>query len=192
MPFIRECIVTTLHADESVHIAPMGIHEDDKNLIILPFKPSATLDNLERNNTATLNYTDDVRVYAGCLTGHKNWPTCSTDIIHGARLENCLSHTELEVIHKVEDEVRPKYYCKVINEVTHAAFHGYNRAQFAVIELTILVSRLHMLPHKKIQQELDYLTIGFEKTSGPREQEAWDWLIDKVDTFLESEKDKQI
>ena len=188
MPYIRECIVTTLREDNSVHIAPMGIHEEGESLIILPFKPSASLDNIERNGTATLNYTDDVRIYAGCLTGHGDWPTCPTENIQGARLENCLSHTELEVVDKVEDEVRPKFYCKVIFEATHAPFHGYNRAQFAVIELTILVSRLQRLSQEKIEQEIEYLTIGFEKTSGPREQEAWKWLMEKVNTHQQSKK----
>ncbi len=183
MPFIRECIVTTLREDKSVHIAPMGIHEDGEKLIILPFKPSATLDNLESNGTATLNYTDDVRIYAGCLIGHQDWPTCSTDQIKGARLENCLSHTELEVINKVEDEVRPQYICKTVHEATHQAFHGYNRAQSAVLELAILTSRLHMLPPEKIQQEIEYLSIGYEKTSGPREQEAWGWLMEKIQAY---------
>ena len=188
MPFIRECIVTTIRDDNSIHIAPMGIHEDDKQLIILPFKPSATLDNLERDGTATLNYTDDVRIYAGCLTGHRDWPTCSTEVIKGVRLENCLAHTELEVIDKVENELRPKYICKVAHEVTHKAFHGYNRAQSAVLELAILTSRLHMLPLEKIQQEIEYLSIGYEKTSGPREQEAWTWLMEKVDTHMKKER----
>ena len=81
MPFIRECIVTTLREDKSVQIAPLGIHEEGDSLIILPFKPSASLDTIERNGTATLNYTDDVRIYAGCLTGHRDWPTCATDRI---------------------------------------------------------------------------------------------------------------
>lgn len=188
MPFIRECIVTTLRKDNSVHIAPMGIHEIENDLVILPFKPSASLDNIERNGTATLNYTDDVRIYAGCLTGHRDWPTCPTNIIQGARLVNCLSHTELEVINKQEDQKRPKFYCNVIDESTHAPFHGYNRAQFAVIELAILVSRLHMLPQEKIQNEIDYLKIGFEKTSGPREQEAWEWLMEKVSSHQQSKK----
>lgn len=186
MPFIRECIVTTPQEDGSAHIAPMGIHEDGEQLIIMPFKPSTSLDNIERNKAATLNYTDDVRIYAGYLTGHQNWPTCPTEVIKGVRLKNCLAHTELEVIDKVEDEVRPKYFCKVVNEVTHAAFHGYNRAQFAVIELAILVSRLHILPEEKIRQEIEYLKIGLEKTSGPREQEAWSWLIAKMENFQES------
>lgn len=190
MPFIRECIVTTIKDDESAHIAPMGIHEDGEQLIIMPYKPSVTLENIERDGTATLNYTDDVRIYAGCLTGRRDWPTCSTDVIKGIRLDNCLAHNELEVINKVEDEVRPKYFCKVSHEVTHAPFHGYNRAQSAVIELAILVSRLHMLSREKIKQEIEYLRIGFEKTSGPREQEAWGWLMTKVDSFQESQKEK--
>lgn len=188
MPFIRECIVTTIRNDKSIHIAPMGIHEDGDNLIIMPFKPSATLENLERDGVATLNYPDDVRIYAGCLSGHRDWPTCDTDIIKGVRLVDCLAHTELEVINKVEDEVRPQYHCKVVNEVTHKAFHGYNRAQSAVIELAILTSRLHMLSKDKIQQEIEYLSIAYEKTSGSREQEAWKWLMEKIDAQTEKEK----
>ncbi len=183
MPFIRECIVTTLHEDGSAHVAPMGIHEEGEHLLIMPFKPSSTLENLEKNNTATLNYTDDVRVYAGCLTNHRDWPICDTQVIKGVRLQNCLAHTELEVIDHVEDEVRPKYICKIVHEDTHAPFHGYNRAQSAVLELAILVSRLKRLPPEKIKQELEYLTIIYEKTSGPREQEAWGWLMEKIQQF---------
>lgn len=189
MPFIRECIVTTLRENDDVHIAPMGIHEDGKNLVILPFKPSTTLDNLERQGTATLNYTDDVRIYAGCLTGHSDWPTCSTEIILGVRLEDCLAHTELEVTGKVDDPVRPRYSCKTVHEATHAPFHGYNRAQSAVIELAILVSRLHMLPQARVRQEIEYLRTSVDKTAGPREREAWDWLMTKVDSFQTSKKE---
>ena len=190
MPFIRECIVTTIREDESVHIAPMGIHEKGDQLIIMPFKPSATLDNLERDGMATLNYVDDVRIYAGCLTGRDEWPTIPTEVIKGARLKNCLAHTELETVDKVKDEKRPKYICNVVHEANHAPFHGYNRSQFAVIELAILVSRLHLLPAEKIRQEIEYLDIGMQKTSGPREQEAWSWLMEKVEAFMLSQKEQ--
>ena len=187
MPFIRECIVTTKRKDSSVHIAPMGIHEDGENLIILPFKPSTTLDNLDRDGCATLNYTDDVRIYAGCITGRRDWPTCNTDMINGARLKDCLAHTELEVISKEDDDVRPKYFCKNVHEATHKPFHGYNRAQSAVLELAILTSRLNMLPKEKIQQEIEYLMIGYEKTCGSREQEAWAWLMEKIKKHQDKE-----
>ena len=191
MPFIRECIVTTVKENGDVHIAPMGIHEDGGNLVILPFKPSTTLDNLERQGIATLNYTDDVRIYAGCLTGRSDWPTCRTEIIPGMRLEDCLAHTELEVTAKADDPVRPRYTCKILFEATHAPFHGYNRAQSAVIELAILASRLHMLPQARVRQEISYLRTCVDKTAGPRELEAWDWLMTKVDDFQTSKKENR-
>jgi hypothetical protein len=49
-----------------------------------------------------------------------------------------------------------------------------------VIEAAILVSRLSMLPEQKIRDEINYLTIGMEKTAGEREWEAWGWLMEKV------------
>jgi hypothetical protein len=62
----------------------------------------------------------------------------------------------------------------------HAPFLGFNRAQAAVLEAAILTSRLHMLPREKIDSELAYLEIAVTKTSGPAEQEAWDWLMEKI------------
>ncbi|MGZ8252831.1 MAG: DUF447 family spectrin-like domain-containing protein, partial [Methylophilaceae bacterium] len=70
---------------------------------------------------------------------------------------------------------------RVVHEVNHAPFRGFNRAQAAVIELAVLVSRLHMLPLEKINAEIEYLKIAIEKTAGEREQEAWSWLIERVE-----------
>ena len=183
MPFIRESIITTLHENGTVHIAPMGVHETEKGLMLAPFKPSATLNNLLREGTATINYPDDVRIFAGCLTGRRDWPTHPTDVVAGIRLLDCLAHTEVKVHTHEDDELRPKFYCDVVHEQTHKPFHGYNRAQFAVIELAILVSRLNMLPVEKIDAEIEYLLIGMNKTAGDREKEAWDWLMEKVIEF---------
>ena len=190
MPFIRESIITTLHDDGSVHIAPMGVHETNKGLMLAPFKPSATLNNILRNQTATINYPDDVRIFAGCLTGRRNWPTLPTEVIQGIRLQDCLAHTEIKVHTHEDDELRPKFYCDVAHEQMHRPFHGYNRAQFAVIELAILVSRLHMLPTDKIDAEIEYLLIGMDKTAGDREKEAWEWLMEKVIEFKQIQTEK--
>ena len=70
-----------------------------------------------------------------------------------------------------------------MHEANHAAFHGFNRAQAAVVEAAILVSRLHMLPMEKIDREIAYLTIAIEKTAGLRERQAWDWLMERVAAF---------
>ena len=42
--------------------------------MIAPFAPSRTLDNLAAVPQAVANYTDDVRIFAGCLTGRREWP----------------------------------------------------------------------------------------------------------------------
>ncbi len=183
MPFIRESIITTLHDNGTAHIAPMGVHETDSGLMLAPFKPSATLNNLLRDGVATINYPDDVRIFAGCLTGRRDWPTQPADVIAGIRLKDCLAHTEVKVHTHEDDELRPKFFCDVIHEQMHKPFHGYNRAQFAVIELAILASRLHMLPVEKIDAEIEYLLIGIDKTAGEREKEAWEWLMEKVTEF---------
>ena len=67
-----------------------------------------------------------------------------------------------------------------IHEENHRPFHGFNRAQAAVVEAAILVSRLHMLPPEKIEREIGYLQIAIDKTAGPRERQAWDWLMERI------------
>lgn len=187
---IHEIIVTTTGEDGYTHIAPMGIREENGLVVIAPFKPSATLDNIRRNKTATVNRVADVRVFAGCLTGRRDWPLSDTNIIKGKRLECALSHVELEMERFEEDKTRPQFFMKVVHEQTHQPFHGFNRAQAAVLEAAILVSRLHMLPEKKIREEIDYLRIAIDKTAGENEKLAWDWLMEKVrDYQLENKMD---
>ena len=81
----------------------------------------------------------------------------------------------------IEDAVRPQLYFKVVHEENHAQFQGFNRAQAAVVELAVLVSRLNMLPPEKVNAEIGYLEIAVNKTAGPRELEAWGWLMEAVE-----------
>lgn len=178
---IQETIVTTVNAFGAAHIAPMGIHVEGERFIILPFKPSATLNNVLQTGVATLNYCDDVRIFAGCLTGRRDWPLQPTETINGYYLADTLAHAELQLERVEEDEVRPKLFCKAVHTVNHRPFQGFNRAQFAVLEAAILVSRLDRLPWDKIQAELDYLRIGLDKCAGDRELEAWSWLMAVID-----------
>ncbi|GAB6140057.1 DUF447 family protein [Methylosoma difficile] len=178
---IQETIVTSQNAEGLVHIAPMGIHIDGDRFIILPFRPSTTLDNILATGSAVLNYCDDVRVFAGCLTGRRDWPVQPAEKVQGSVLVGALAHTEL-VLDSVEDDAtRPKLFCKAVYTVNHAPFQGFNRAQFSVLEAAILISRLQWLPPEKIATEIAYLKIGFEKTAGPRELEAWQWLMVVID-----------
>lgn len=180
---IRETIVTTLNADGTVHIAPMGVKRFGEEYEIAPFKPSTTLENLKRDNIAVINFTDDVRIFAGCLTGRYDWPVVPAVKIEGSRLQAALSHVEIEVEGCTDDKLRPRFRCREVYRETHAPFTGFNRARAAVLEAAILVSRIHMLPAEKIDSEIAYLQIAVDKTAGEEELEAWNWLMEKVRIF---------
>ena len=49
-----------------------------------------------------------------------------------------------------------------------------------MLECAVLVSRLKMLPPEKVEAELKYLEIAISKTAGPREEEAWGWLMERI------------
>jgi uncharacterized protein len=180
MPIIRETILTTISGEGRVHIAPMGIIADGDGWIVAPFRPSATHDNLRTVPFAVANHTDDVRIFAGCLTGRQEWPTTVSDHVPVPRLTGALAHIELAVIGVTEDEQRTRFRFAVIGRGSHAPFEGFNRAKAAVIEAAILVSRLHMLPREKIEAEVAYLGIAVAKTAGAHEAEAWSWLMDAI------------
>lgn len=177
---ILETIVTTASPDGTPHIAPMGVQATDEGFLIMPFRPSTTLDNLVATRCAVINATDDVRVFAGCLTGRRDWPLAAAERVACVRLSGALSHTEVELTRIEEDPLRPKLFCRMLASVNHHPFRGFNRAQFSVIEAAILVSRLRLLPEDKIQRELSYLEQGIDKTAGPHELEAWSWLMAAV------------
>ena len=180
MPKIAETIVTTTSAEGVVHIAPLGLIADGDQWVIAPFKPSRTLDNLRAVPFVCASHTSDVRVFAGCITGRKSWPTMPATTIKAARLTQCVSHWEMVVDHVIEDEQRPRFVCRIVHAESHTPWTGHNRAQAAVIECAVLVSRLHMLPLEKIDAELKYLEIAIAKTAGPEELEAWGWLMERI------------
>ncbi|MCB1507108.1 MAG: DUF447 family protein [Hyphomicrobiaceae bacterium] len=188
MPFIVETIITTRNEEGQVHVAPLGLIKDgdandDTAWILAPFRPSRTLDNLISNGFAVANHVDDVRVFANCIMGRRNWPVQRALKGDGGVMTNAAVHWEMQVERLEEDEVRPRFHCRVVHAQTHRPWSGFNRAQAAVIEAAVLATRLHMLPSEKIETELAYLNIAIEKTAGPREAEAWATLMEKFDAW---------
>jgi uncharacterized protein len=177
---IFETVVTTLSPAGQVHVAPMGVRYRGSAVVLMPFKPSTTLANITLTRRAVLNLVLDPRVFAGCVTGRKDWPTLPTGDGRGVRLAAALSHVELALAVIDDDPERPVLHMARVHEEVHAPFAGFNRAQAAVIEGAVLVSRLHMLPASKVEQEMAYLQIAIDKTAGAQTREAWRWLQDAV------------
>lgn len=180
---IFETIITSIDSQGEAHVTPFGVKHEGEKVIISPFKPSKTLDNILNSRAAVMNLTDDVRVFAGALTKKKVWRLLPTSKVTGFRLDDCLSHVELELVGVREDPERPQLVMQRVDTQQHKAFDGFNRAQAAVIELAVLTSRLHMLPPDKINAELKYLQIAIDKTAGERELEAWGWLVEKINCY---------
>ncbi len=173
---IFETVVTTVSTSGTPHIAPMGVRYQQGRVVLMPFKPSTTLANIVATRHAVLNCITDTRIFAGCVTGRREWPTLPAEKIGGVRLACALNHIELALEEHTDEAQRPVLRLARVHEATHAPFIGMNRAQAAVIEGAVLVSRLHMLPPEKIDSEMAYLQIAIDKTAGVEEHEAWGWL----------------
>ena len=180
---IFETVVTTCSPAGAVHVAPMGVRYVDDRVVLKPFRPSTTLDNILASGTAVLNLLADVRVFAGCVTGRRAWPTVDAHRAgepRAVRLATALEHVVLRLEGRDDDAQRPTLRLARLRAERHAAWPGFNRAQAAVIEGAVLVSRLHLLPRAKIESEMAYLQIAIDKTAGPSEHEAWGWLLEAV------------
>lgn len=188
---IHEVIVTTINKDKKVHIAPMGVkilQSDSKKLVqISPFKPSQTLNNILETKIATVNFIDNVKVFSGIVTGEKkDWGLEVFDDKCAPHLQNTNTHMNVKAIEDHDDPVRPRIICEVINEQIHRPFLGFNRAQFSVIELAVLSTRLGRIDDNKIRDEMKYLKIGIDKTAGKNEKEAWEWIEKKINIYFEN------
>jgi hypothetical protein len=180
---IFETIISTVDLSGEPHVTPFGVKYENNFIVISPYKPSATLDNILATKCAVMNLTDDVCVFAGALTNRQPWRLMQSDNIIAGRLADCLAHVELELAEVHDDATRPQLFMKKVAEFNHQPFAGFNRAQAAVIELAVLVSRLHLLPREKIESEMQYLQIAIDKTAGERELQAWGWLSQKINDF---------
>jgi len=177
---IFEAVVSTQSAQGVAHVAPMGVRYIGGQVLLMPFRPSTTHDNILATGNAVLNRVVDGRVFAGCVTGRRQWPLLAAERIAGQRLAAALSHVELQLLRHDGHAQRPTLWLAPLHEVQHAPFLGLNRAQAAVLEGAVLVSRLHLLPADKVASEMAYLQIAIDKTAGPAEHEAWGWLSEAV------------
>ncbi len=187
---IFETIITTVNAEGEPHVTPFGVRHEGEYIVISPYKPSTTLANILSTKQAVMNVSDDVRVFAAALTNRQAWQLHKANHVNGFRLANCLAHIELALIEVRDDAIRPQLVMQKVYAAQHHAFNGFNRAQAAVIELAVLVSRLPRLPKEKIQAELHYLQIAIDKTAGENELLAWSWLNEKISQFYKTAPQK--
>ena len=185
---IYEVIISTMNEDGSSHVAPMGVSQKADFVVLKPFKPSKTLDNILTQKIAIMNIVTDVRVFAGAVTGRSNFNLVALPGGKGFFLKDALSYLTLSLAEIHDDEIRSTLYMNKVNVIHLSSFKGFNRAQAAIIEASVLMSRLDLLSQDKIKQEIKYLEIAITKTAGKKEIQAWEWLMEKYENYCKEIK----
>ena len=173
---IFETIVSTINNKGEVNFAPFGIKKRKNLIFISPYIPSKTLDNLEQTKCAAINYLDDSSYFVNCIIGKKKFRKKKCSVIEGFFLENTLSHDEVVVESIKKDKIRPIFKCKVVKQLNHKRFEGFNRANGALIEACILASRVRILEKKFILKNLENLSESILKTAGVSEKKNWNLI----------------
>src|SRR5829696_3893864 len=174
---IIETVVTTLNPDGSVNCGAMGVEWDAERIVIKPYRGTRTLRNLRATEAAVVNLTDDILLFSQAALGDPHPPTRPAAGVEGAVLDDACSWRELRVEAIDESAQRARVSTVVVGGGTGREFLGLNRARHAVLEASILASRARMLPAEEIRAELARLQVAVDKTAGPLESEAMEYVM---------------
>ncbi len=181
---ILEGIVTTLNADGSPNISPMGpIVDEALDLLWLrPFQTSTTYQNLKRTGAGVFHLTDDVELFAQAAVGQPNpLPRLRpAEKIDGVILADACRWFAFEIESLDDSADRTSIVARVIDRGVQRDFLGFNRAKHAVLEAAILATRLHLLDAAEIQAELDRIEVPIKKTGAAAEHRAFNFLREYV------------
>src|SRR3954451_651605 len=174
---ILETVVTTTNPDGSVNCAAMGVEWGEQRIVIKPYRGTRTLRNLRATGAAVVNLTDDILLFSQAALGDPHPPTRPAGGVDGAVLDHACSWREVRVEAIDEGAQRAVVSTMVVARGGGREFLGFNRARHAVLEASILASRAHILSAAEIRSELDRLQVLVDKTAGPRERAAMDYVL---------------
>ena len=184
---IIEGIVTSLNERGEVNVAPMGpiVDESMAELTLRPFRTSTTYRNLKQRPCGVFHVVDDVLLIAQAALDllERVPPTFAATQVHGLVLSECCRWYEFEITQFDDALDRTSLTAQVRHVGRVRDVFGFNRAKHAVLEATILATRLHLLPAAEIHAQLAGLAIPVEKTAGPRERTAFQLVNDYVERW---------
>jgi hypothetical protein len=177
---IVETVTTTINPDGTVNCAAMGVEWGDQAIVIKPYRATRTLRNLEARGAAVVNLTDDILLFTEAALDDPHPPTRAAEVVEGAVLADACSWREVEVDAIDATGPRARVATRVVARGTGREFIGWSRAHHAVLEASILASRVRRLPAAEIRAELARLAVVLDKTAGPRERAAMDRVLARV------------
>lgn len=177
---VLEGLVTTTNDDGSAQIRPMGpLVEggDFDEFAIRPFRTSTTYRNLKARGEGVLHVVDDALLLARATIGDtEGIPLAPAVVVRGQVLRDACRWYEFRVVALDDSQERTTIKAEVVHRGVIREFFGLNRALHAVVEAAILATRTHLIPPDRIDQQVQELSVLVDKTSGPREREAFERL----------------
>lgn len=181
---ILEGLITTLNADGSPHMAPMGprVEADFSRFVLRPFPTSGTYRNLLAHPEGVLHITDDALLIAKAALGAVDpLPKMEpAEKVRGFVLTESCRYFEFQVRSVDDSGERVSIEAEVVHTGRLRDFWGFNRAKHAVLEAAILATRMHLIPHAEIAAEFQKLRVIATKTGGPAEWEAMNFLESRL------------
>ena len=177
---IIETVVTTINPDGSVNCGAMGVEWGEREIVIKPYRGTRTLRNLRETMAGVVNLTDDMLLFSEAALSDPHPPTHPATSVDGAVLDDACSWREVRVEAIEEGGQRARVTTQVVGGGTGREFLGLNRARHAILEASILASRVRILPAEDIRAELRPLQVLVDKTGGPRERAAMDYVIEAL------------
>jgi uncharacterized protein len=177
---LLETVVTTTGSDGVVNCAAMGVRWGEEELVFWPFDTTRTLKNLRVRGQAVVHLTDDVLLFVEAALGHPRPAMRTASVIAGSVIEDTSCWREVVVVEiSPSEDGRPR--SRVRARVVAAGTGpqqtlGLCRARHAAVEASILASRLRWLGAERVYAELARLQELVDKTAGPRERAAMDYV----------------
>jgi uncharacterized protein len=186
---LLEGVVTTLHADGSPHIAPMGpiVDRNFELLLLRPFRTSVTYQNLKRTGQGVLHVTDDVELIARAAVGRlESLPALRpAEAVEGVIIADACRWYAFRVESLDDRDQRTAIVARVVDRGHLREFFGFNRAKHAVIEAAILATRIELTGAQMILDEFERLASPVAKTGGIEERRAFEFLRQYVHEKLQ-------
>ncbi len=175
---ILETIVSTMDREGRANFAPMGITLEEGTVLLRPFHTAVTWKNLQEVSEGVVNFTDDVLLFARCAVGEYQPPHHDARRVRGKVLDAACYWKEFVIESADPGEERGRFLGRVVSEGRLRDFIGFNRARHAVIEATILATRMHLLGRDRVMEEIARLQPLVDKTAGEMERTAFEFLIE--------------
>lgn len=172
---IVEGILTTESEDGTMHVAPIGPHVDRamSSWILKPFQTSRTFANLHRQSRAIFHVVDDgllmVQSVLGICNSPEHAPKAKFEESLGWILQDACRAIPLLVSAWDLQSERATATCTEVESIELKPFWGWNRACNSLLELSILVSRKHLLDEDYLRHQLEHHRVIVQKTAGDRE-----------------------